>query len=193
MLMNNILPLCVHPKDGPTYPIQVDVKTIGCSRNASRDIEAAEKYLEGWRAKGYKAHPAAGVCFRSRYLLTNEDTIEVQGAQTSGEVEFVAFRHAGNLYISTGSDHNDRSLEDLQTAMLGKVFDSAKLKQMAPAVVAKDAWLYSDVKDHWDQIVLKSSVTEAGQKMPFQEFKLGDLMDLEYYLPVNHLFLVLRE
>lgn len=182
MLMNNILSLHIHPQNGDSYPIEVDVKRIGCSRNASRDVEAAEKYLEEFRTKGYKVHEAAGVCFRSRYLLTNEDTIEVQGAQTSGEVEFVAIRHKGNIYISTGSDHNDRSLENLQTEMLGKVFDSAKLKQMVPAVVAKDAWRYDDIKDHWDEIVLKSFVTVSNQKTLYQEFKLSNLLDLEYYI-----------
>jgi hypothetical protein len=81
-----------------------------------------------------------------------------------------------------GSDHNDRSLEELWTAMLGKVFDTAKSKQMAPAVVAKEAWLYEDVRDHWDDIVLRSFVTVSGQSIPYQEFALAALLNLEHYV-----------
>jgi hypothetical protein len=182
MLMQNTLTLDITPAQGAAHSIDVEVGKIGCSRNAARDIEATKAGLEKIRAKGYQMHPPAGVCFRSRYLITNEDTIEVQGAQTSGEVEFVAVRHQGQIYISVGSDHNDRSVEDMWTAMLGKVYDSAKLKQLAPSVVAREAWPYEDIKDHWDEIILRSYVTANGQKIPYQEFPLSNLLDLEYYL-----------
>ena len=182
MLMKNVLNLAITPAQGAPHSIDVEVGKIGCSRNAARAIEATHAGLEKIRAQGFQMHPAAGVCFRSRYLITNEDTIEVQGAQTSGEVEFVALRYRGQLYISVGSDHNDRSVEDMWTAMLGKVYDSAKLKQLAPAVIAPEAWPYEDVKAHWDQIILRSYVTANGQKISYQEFPLANLLDLEYYL-----------
>ena len=182
MLMKNTLTLNIMPSQGTPHSIDVDVEKVGCSRNAGRDIEATDVYLDEIRAKGYQVHPAAGICFRSRYLITNEETIEVQGPQTSGEVEFVAVAHQEEIYISVGSDHNDRTLEELWTSTLGKVFDTAKSKQMVPGVVARDAWPYDEVKDHWDEIVLKSHVTVAGQKIPYQEFRLANLLDLEYYL-----------
>ncbi len=182
MLMKNILSLHVSSvKTGP-YSIEVEVKKIGCSRHAGRNLESTNEFLNEIRAKGYQIHQAAGICFRSRYLVTNEQTIEVQGPQTSGEVEFVAAVHEGDVFVSVGSDHNDRSVEELWTAMLGKVYDTAKSKQMAPAVVAGEAWPYDDVKGHWDDIVLKSYVTASGQRVPYQEFRLGDLFDLEHYL-----------
>jgi len=182
MLMNNTLVMTARPYGRPSHHIEVDVKKVGCSRNASRDTLTTKDHLAGIRSRGYQVHGAAGVCFRSRYLITNEDAIEVQGAQTSGEVEFVAVRQAGHIFISVGSDHNDRSLEELWTTMLGKVFDTAKSKQMAPAVVAKDAWLHEDVRDHWDKIVLRSFVTVSGRSIPYQEFTLAALLDLGFYL-----------
>ncbi len=182
MLMKNNLNLNIIPAQGESHSIAVDVKKIGCSRNAARDIEATNAMLDEIRAKGYQMHPAAGICFRSRYLITNEEAIEVQGAQTSGEVEFVAVLHQGEIFISVGSDHIDRSLEELQATMLGKVFDTAKMKQLAPAVIAKKAWAYADIRDHWDEIVLKSYVSAADQKIPYQEFPLANLLDLDYYL-----------
>ncbi len=84
-----------------------------------------------------------------------------------------------------GSDHNDRSLQYLWTAALGKVFDTAKTKQMCPAVVATTAWRYEDVRDHWDKLNLKSFVTVNGSKIPFQDINLTDLVDLEYHIRNN--------
>ena len=182
MLMKNVLNLDIAPLQRAPYPIAIEVKKIGCSRNAARAVEATDADLEKIRARGLQMHPAAGICFRSRYLITSEDTIEVQGAQTSGEVEFVALRHRGQLFISVGSDHNDRSLEDMWTAMLGKVYDSAKMKQLAPALIAPVAWPYEEVKAHWDQIILRSYVSVNEEKIPYQEFPLANLLKLEYYL-----------
>ena len=181
MLMKNILTMNISPAKKESYSIDVDVKKVGCSRNAGRDLEATNAWLEGIRARGYEIHPAAGICFRSRYLITNEEAIEVQGPQTPGEVEFVAAVHQGDVVISVGSDHNDRSLGELWTAMLGKVYDTAKSKQMVPAVVAREAWPYEDVRGHWDDIVLKSYVTISDRRIPYQEYRLADLLDLEYY------------
>ena len=182
MLMKNVLAMNISSAKKGSYSIDVDVKKVGCSRHAGRNVESTNDILDEIRAKGYEIHPAAGICFRSRYLITNEQTIEVQGPQTSGEVEFVAVVHEGDVFISVGSDHNDRSLVELWTAMLGKVYDTAKSKQMVPAVVAREAWLYDDVKGHWDDIVLRSYVTASRQRVPYQEYRLADLFDLEYYL-----------
>jgi len=182
MLMKNVLAMHITPAKKEPYSIDVDVKRVGCSRHAGRNVESTNEFLGEIRAKGYGIHQAAGICFRSRYLITNEETIEVQGPHTSGEVEFVAAVHKGDVFISVGSDHNDRSLGQLWTAMLGKVYDTAKSKQMVPAVVAGEAWPYDDVKGHWDDIVLRSYVTASGQRVPYQEYRLADLLDLEYYL-----------
>ncbi len=182
MLLKNTLTMKVASKERAPHSIDFEVRKIGCSRNAGRDLQATNTGLDEIRAKGYKVHPAVGICFRSRYLITNEAAIEVQGPQTSGEVEFVALVHDGEAFISVGSDHNDRSLGELWTPMLGKVFDTAKTKQMVPAVVAREAWPYEDIRDHWDEIVLRSSITVGGQRVPYQEFRLTNLLDLEYYL-----------
>ena len=182
MLLKNTLDLNVVPLQGPSRSIEVEVKKVGCSRNAGRDKAATQAYLETVRARGYQVHQAADICFRGRYLLTNENAIEVQGAQTSGEVEFAAAVSGGEIFITVGSDHNDRSLEEMETSMLGKVFDTAKTKQLVPGVIGRSAWPYAEVENHWDQIVLKSYVTLEGHRISYQQFRLADLLDLNYYL-----------
>jgi len=157
------------------------VKKLCNGRNCGRNIEIAKESLDAKRAEGYNVHGNPNVCRRSRYLLTNEESIEVQGPHTSGEVEIVAVMDRGEVLISVGSDHNDRSLESTWTQALGKVFDSAKLKQMAPAVIARNAWKYEDVKGHWDKLNLRSYVTVDDKKIPYQNFDLSSLVDLEYH------------
>ncbi|MEM2876162.1 MAG: DUF2848 family protein [Candidatus Bathyarchaeia archaeon] len=183
--MKNIIKFDVHARDGSVSSKFVSVKKLCLGRYCSREIEATRKRLDEKRAEGYTVHGNPNICMKSRYLLTNEDVIEVQGPQTSGEVEFVAIMDKGEVLVSVGSDHNDRTLEIMWTEALGKVYDTAKSKQMAPAVVAKDAWLYRDVKDHWDKLNLRSYVTFSGEKIPYQDFTLSELVDLEYHFRAN--------
>jgi hypothetical protein len=185
LLNENRLEFNIVEKDGSTLTREVSVKRLFLGRNAGRDIEGTRASLDVLRAEGYAVHGNPNLCRKSCYLLTNEDSIEVQGPQTSGEVEYVAIFGGGEIFVSVGSDHNDRTLYYLWTQALGKVADSAKSKQMCPAVVARSAWRYEDVKDHWDELNLKSFVLVNGSKIPYQDFKLADLVDLEYQLRTN--------
>lgn len=184
-LMRNVIKFRVHAKDGSVSQRSVRVKKLCFARNCSRDIEGQRQMLDRKRAQGYNVHGNPSICMKSCYLLTNEDAIEVQGPQTSGEVEVVSIASEGEILISVGSDHNDRSLETMWTAALGKIYDTAKSKQMVPAVIAKDAWKYEDVVDHWDRLNMKSYVTVSDKKIPYQNFTLSVLVDLEYHFKIN--------
>lgn len=182
LLMENILEFKVWEKDGRFTTTAVSVKKVGLARSCSRDIQGVRAFLDKKRAEGYAAHGNPTICRKSRYLVTNEDVIEVQGPQTSGEVEIAAIMDKGAVLISVGSDHNDRSVGiNIWSDALGRVYDSAKSKQMVPAVVARDAWRYEHVRDHWDDLHLKSYVTVSGARIPYQDFRLRDLVDLEYH------------
>ena len=185
--MENIIEFDVYAKDGSVSHRVVSVKKLCLGRYCSRDTEAMRKFLDEKRAEGYATHGNAHICKKSRYLLTNEGVIELQGSQKdqSGEVEFVAVIDKGEVLITVGSDHNDFTILTMWTDRLGKIYDSAKGKQMCPAVVAKGAWFYEDVKDHWDMLNLRSYVTVSGRRVPFQDFKLSANVDLEYHFRTN--------
>lgn len=184
-LSENILEFNVHAKDNTVYRKAVNVKELWFGRHCSRDIKATRKRLDEKRAKDYMVYDNPNICKTSRYLLTNEGVMEVQGPHTSGEVEFVAIVDRGGVLISVGSDHNDRSLLSMWTESLGKIFDTDKSKQMCPAVVAKDAWLYEDVRDHWDSLNLRSYVTLSKERIPYQNFTLSDLVEIGYHFRTN--------
>jgi len=184
-LMNNVIGFNVYAKDGEISRRLVSVKKLCFGRNCSRDIETQRQMLDKKRAQGYNVHSNPNICTKSRYLLTSEDVIEVQGPQTSGEVEIVVIADKGEILISVGSDHNDRSIETMWTDALGRIYDTAKSKQMAPAVIAKDAWKYQDLIDHWDKLNLRSYVTVSGSKIPYQNFTLSVLVDFKYHFREN--------
>ena len=183
--MQNIMKFNLRAKEGTVLHKTVNIKQLCLARNCNRDIVSERRNLDKKRAEGYLVHGNPSICRKSRYLLTNEDSIEVQGPDTSGEVEIVAIIDNGEVLISVGSDHNDRSLINLWTKSLGKIFDTAKSKQMCPAVIAKDAWNYEDVVNHWDTLKLKSYVTVSGKRVPFQNFALSDLVRLEHHFQSN--------
>jgi hypothetical protein len=184
-LTENIIEFNVIEKDGSVCRRVVSVKKLCFGRNCSRDIEATRRNLDQKRAQGYSVHDNPNICRKGRYLLTNENVIEVQGPHTSGEVEPVIVVVKGEILFSVGSDHNDRSLETMWTETLGRVYDTAKSKQMVPAVVAEDAWRYDDLVDHWDNLILRSYVTHLNKKILYQDFPLAKLVDLEYHFRAN--------
>jgi hypothetical protein len=179
--MKNSCLLNIIEKDGSITQRTIKVEKLCFSRHASRDIKATQDTLNKKRAEGYSVHDNPSICSISRYLLSQEDEIEVQGPHTSGEVEFVLIIDKKEILVSVGSDHNDRSLESLWSKALGKVYDSVKSKQMAPAIIAKEAWRYNDLKEHWDELRLKSFITIQDKRIPYQDFALNKLLNPTYY------------
>jgi hypothetical protein len=181
-LMKNLMQFEVRRMDGSVSKTTFEVKALCMGRAASRDVKQLDKAFAERAREGYEVYNYHNVCKKSRYLLTNEDTIELQERRTFPEAEYVALISDGGIMITAGSDHNDATLLGMWSQALGKVFDPGKSKQTCPAVVAREAWPYEDVKGHWDSLRLRSWVTFEGRSIPFQDYPLADLLDLESYL-----------
>ncbi|WP_445492016.1 DUF2848 family protein [Niallia sp. 03133] len=80
-------------------------------------------------------------------LLTTSDEISVVGNDTNGEVEYLIIPINGDIYIGVGSDHADKHVES---------YDIQKSKQLCAKHMCKEVWKWSEVKDHWDKVVLES-------------------------------------
>ena len=167
MLLENRLEFNVHEINENPKARTVTIKKLYFGRYCGRNIDATRAFLDSYRTQGYSVHGNPDLCRKSRYLLTNEDAVEVQGPQTSGEVEIVAIVDSDEVLVSVGSDHNDRTIETMWADALGKVYDTAKQKQMVPTVVARDASKYEEIRDHWDRLNLRSYVTVSGKKIPY--------------------------
>lgn len=101
----------------------------------------------------------------SKYLLQSYDEVEVVNNMSSGEVEYVVFVRDGKIsYVTVGSDHTDRDIERINVL---------KSKQMYPKIIPPDVWRYDDVRNHWDELVIRSYTTYEGNEVLYQEALLS--------------------
>lgn len=102
--------------------------------------------------------------------LVQTDAITVTHDHTSGEAEAVLLFHAGDMYVTLGSDHTDRFAE---------IKDIALSKLACPKILATRAWPLSDAIDHWDDLGLRSWITSDGHREPYQKGTLAQLVTVK--------------
>ena len=113
-----------------------------------RDEVALKKHIMELAEIGVKPPRTTPIFYRvSNTLITHATSIQVSGADTSGEVEFVLLAKPDGMYVTVGSDHTDRKAETIGVSLS---------KQLCEKPIAKEAWKYDDVKPHWDKLVLRS-------------------------------------
>ncbi|MGH8435326.1 MAG: DUF2848 domain-containing protein [Pseudomonas sp.] len=145
--------------DGKTQPAEIPELIV--AGWAGRDAHAVEHHIRELEAIGV-ARPRAVPCFYrvSADLLTTDDDLEVVGESSSGEVEAVVVSLPQGLFVGVGSDHTDRKVE---------AYGVTVSKQMCPKPISKELWAFEDVRQHWDQLVLRSWVTRDGKRQLYQE------------------------
>lgn len=126
-----------------------------------RDQVAVQHHVEELRAIGVTPPPTIPAFFRNgANLLTTARAIEVLGPDSSGEAEFVLVSMADGLWVGVGSDHTDRRVE---------AYAIDVSKQLCPKVVAPVLWRFDEVAPHWDQLVLRAWIEEAGRLTLYQQ------------------------
>jgi hypothetical protein len=134
-----------------------------------RDAAAVEKHVRELQALGVKPPATTPIFYRvSAARLTTSDIIEAVGDSSGGEVEFVLLQHAGRLWIGAGSDHTDREVEKYGVTVS---------KQMCDKPLASAFWLHDEIAPHWERLVLRSHVGEAGARVLYQEGSVTALLD----------------
>lgn len=167
MLENKFLRLQLAAHDQETA-FDFSVQRLICAGFSGRSQDAVQAHVKELAALGHPAPTTTPFFFKlSHYLATNAATITVLDRLTSGEVEFVLLVHADGTYVTCGSDHTHRDMERHYVA---------GAKQMHPKVLATQAWRLAEVRDHWDQLTLRSWATENGVKSLYQEGPLAEIM-----------------
>ncbi len=102
--------------------------------------------------------------------VSTSPEIYVIGDKTSGEVEvFIAKDNKGETFITVGSDHTDRELERISVS---------KAKQICPKIIATECWKLSEIREHWDKIILRMEVKASEGEGPFILYQEGKLITL---------------
>lgn len=126
-----------------------------------RDQNAVEHHIKELEALGVKRPKTTPIFYRAAAaLLTTADTIEVLGTASSGEIEPVVVALDGELWVGVGSDHTDREAEAMGVSLS---------KQMCAKPVSARLWRFSEVADHWDELVLRSHAVVDGERRLYQE------------------------
>jgi hypothetical protein len=115
-----------------------------------RDAEVLEAHIRELEALGIARPRAVPIFYRvAAAQLTTTPTVEMVGQDASGEVEAVLFKHDGQLFVGVGSDHTDRKLETVGITLS---------KQLCAKPVGATVWRWAEVADHWDALMLRSTV-----------------------------------
>jgi hypothetical protein len=138
---------------------------------AGRDQIAVDAHIHELEALGMPRPSRTPIFYRAAAsLVTTASAIQVVGAETSGEVEFVIVPRADGVWIGLGSDHTDRALETTSVALS---------KQMCAKVVAHTLWRLDDLAPHWDSIELRSWAHRNEKREAYQEGTLAALMSVD--------------
>jgi hypothetical protein len=113
-----------------------------------RDEAALRKHIKELEEIGVKPPKTTPIFYRvAANLFTHETEIQVSGPDTSGEIEFVLIQNGNELRVAVGSDHTDRKAETIGVSLS---------KQLCAKPVSAKSWEYSEVKPHWEKLVLRA-------------------------------------
>jgi hypothetical protein len=156
---------------GPTPTKSLDASLIDhltMAGWAGRDTAAVEAHIRELELLGTPRPTRTPVFYRvASSLLTTADAIQVVGAETSGEVEFVLVKLADGLWVGLGSDHTDRAFERSSVALS---------KQLCAKVAAPTLWRFDDVAEHWDRLTLRAWAHRDGTRALYQEGSVSGIL-----------------
>jgi len=126
-----------------------------------RDSTVVEQHIAELEAIGVPRPRTTPTFYKvGTNLLTTNSQLDVAGADTSGEVEFVLLHLRRGLFVGVGSDHTDRKVE---------AYGVTVSKQLCPKPIGKDIWPMQEVMEHWDRLILRSWITCEGARRLYQE------------------------
>jgi hypothetical protein len=154
---------------GAVEKVAVDIKDLVIAGWTGRDVAALNHHIEELKAIGVQPPSRVPIYYRAAaQMLTQADSIQVLGDDSSGEVEPVLIGAADRLWVTVGADHTDRKVESYGIAIS---------KQMCAKPIGRTAWRFEEVEPHWDKLVLRSFIPEGGKRVLYQEGPLAKIRD----------------
>jgi len=134
-----------------------------------RDTAGIEKHFAELAAQGIEPPDT----FPTFYVLPSTAlvqtcVVETVHTRTSGEAEIAILVNGEDTYVTIASDHTDR---------LAEAVDIGLSKQVCPKVIAQHAWRAAEFSDVWDDLTVKSWITEDGACTLYQEGRAGFLLE----------------
>ena len=153
---------------GTTTPLMLAIDQAVIAGWTGRDPVARDKHIAELEAIGIARPASTPIYYRvSARRLTTEDSIEVSGTESSGEVEFVLIGWQGRIFVGAASDHTDRKVE---------AYSVTVSKQMCDKPIAPVLWELEEIIGHWDQMILRSHAWIDGARVLYQEGTLDSML-----------------
>jgi hypothetical protein len=160
--------------EGATVPLTLAIDQAVIAGWTGRDPVARDKHIAELEAIGIARPATTPIYYRcSVRRLTLEDSIEVCGNDSSGEVEFILIGWQGRTLVGLASDHTDRKVESYSVTVS---------KQMCDKPVASTLWELEDVISHWDKMILRSWAWINGRRELYQEGTLDAMLPVQELL-----------
>ena len=158
-------------REGGSTPLTLAIDQAIIAGWTGRDPVARDRHIAELKAIGIAPPATTPIYYRcSARRLTQEDSIEACGNDSSGEVEFVLIGWQGRTFVGLGSDHTDRKVESYSVTVS---------KQMCDKPIASTLWELEDVIGHWDQMVLRSWAWIDGKRELYQEGTLDAMLPVD--------------
>jgi hypothetical protein len=162
---SRLIHLDVHSRD-TIRPIAFPVRNVVIAGWTGRDAAHVQAHIDELAALGVAPPATTPIFYRvSRDLITSDGEVQLIGPDTSGEVEAVLFIAEEGIFVGIGSDHTDRKLESVTVT---------QSKQVCAKPVGAHVWLFSDVQEHWDELVLESQLNPS-DGAPYQSGSTSNL------------------
>lgn len=156
------------PRQGTPTCVGLAPQKLAIAGWTGRDPATVRAHIEELAALGVPRPPKTPLIYRvAASLLTQKDSIQVQGPRTSGEAEFILLRHDGHLWVGVGSDHTCRALEAISVPAS---------KQCCAKPVGPTLWRFSDLQAHWDRLELHSYAVLDGHRMTYQRASVAAIL-----------------
>lgn len=150
--------------------VVLTVESVVVAGWTARDGDAVQHHIDELADLGIAPPSQVPLYYRVAHtLLTQDDTIEVLGDGSSGEVEPLLIKSNGKTFLGLASDHTDRDLE---------VHSVAASKQACAKPISGALWDFDEIKDHLDDITLRCWIEENGREILYQEGTLSSIRPL---------------
>ncbi|WJN42747.1 DUF2848 family protein [Priestia aryabhattai] len=148
----------------------IHIKAVLVVGYGGRDLKKVQEHIDELAEIGVAPPSTIPAVYPMQLSnLSFEQAINVARKETSGEAEYVLFHNGAEWLITLGSDHTDRFLE---------IEDIQLSKESCPKPLATKFWRLEDVQNHWDQLYLRSWITDEQGRRKYQEHDLTSLLSV---------------
>jgi len=163
----------LHLSNGEVKKHEIDINKVIVVGYGGRNIEKIQEHIDELKELGIAPPPHVPMIYPQKIEQLNFSN-ECNGSKfSSGETEYVLFHDGNEWLVTLGSDHTDREVEKE---------DILKSKSICDKPLATDFWRLADLKEDWDNIILRSYVTSNGEKCLYQEDTLDALLEVDVLL-----------